>query len=79
MSIFLNAALQYAKFGFSVIPISPGQKNPPLIPFKEYQTRCATPEEIAEWWIKWPDANVGIITGKISDLTVVDLDKYKTE
>jgi len=79
MSIFLNAALQYAKFGFSVIPISPGQKNPPLIPFKEYQTRRATPEEIAEWWIKWPDANIGIVTGKISDLTVVDLDKYKIE
>lgn len=75
---FLKAALDYAKKGFSVIPLLPGDKKA-AVPWSEYQNRHATPEEIAEWWHQYPKANIGIVTGKISDLTVIDLDKYKKE
>lgn len=78
MSEFLKAALNYAKKGFSVIPILQGDKKA-AVPWSEYQKRRATPEEIAEWWHQWPKANVGIVTGQISDLTVIDLDKYKPD
>jgi hypothetical protein len=30
--------------------------------------------QIREWWTRWPDANIGLATGKPSGLLVVDLD-----
>jgi hypothetical protein len=34
----------------------------------------AGPSQIQEWWSKWPDANIGVPTGAVSGLLVVDLD-----
>lgn len=78
MSVFLKAALEYAAMGFSVIPVSESEKTP-KIQWAEFQTRRATPSEIVSWWSQWPNANVGIVTGKISGLLVVDLDRYKPD
>jgi hypothetical protein len=70
----LTAALWYAeKMNFSVIPILPGDKRP-LIKWEEFQKRRATRAEIISWWSRNPDANVGIVTGSISDIAVVDID-----
>jgi putative DNA primase/helicase len=30
--------------------------------------------QIEAWWRKWPDANIGIATGAISGVVVVDVD-----
>jgi len=69
----LNFALKYLNLGFSVIPLKPKLKEP-LIPWIEFQKRRATEQEIKSWFQKWPDANIGIITGAISQVVVVDLD-----
>jgi hypothetical protein len=76
----LEAALDYAERGFSVIPISPdldqkgkARKNP-FLQWTEFQKRRATPEEIRGWWKKWPRAMVGIVTGEISGIFVIDCD-----
>ncbi len=29
---------------------------------------------VDEWWRQWPDANVGVVTGRVSGLAVVDID-----
>lgn len=76
MNAFLSAALRYADLGFSVIPVVKGDKKP-QIEWKEFQNRKATKEEITQWWGKWPDANVGIVTGAISGFDVIDFDRYK--
>lgn len=34
----------------------------------------ATPEELIEWFEKYPDAQIGIVTGSISNLTVIDVE-----
>jgi len=75
MNKFLEAALSYHNQGYSIIPIVPGQKTP-MIKWQQYQKQRATPEQIKEWWTKSPNANIGIVTGKISNLFVVDLDKH---
>ena len=31
-------------------------------------------KKIRKWWSEWPDANVGITTGAISALVVLDFD-----
>ncbi len=46
----------------------------PLVKWEEFQKRLPTESEITEWWKKYPDAQVGIVTGIISGLCVVDTD-----
>ncbi len=67
-----DAALTYLHEGWSVIPV--GRDKHPLISWKEYQQRLPTENEILSWWQKYPDANVGIVTGKLSGIVVVDID-----
>jgi len=81
-------ALQYLNKGLSVIPlVSPSMASPelseedfikkcktPLVGWKAYQKRLPTVDEVAGWFDKWPDANIGIITGKVSGIVVFDLD-----
>lgn len=68
----LNDALKYLDLGFSIIPV--GKDKKPLIKWEEYQKRKATKEEINNWFSKWPNANVGVVTGMISNLAVIDID-----
>ncbi len=67
------AALAYATHGWSVIPIEPRGKRP-LVPWLEFQRRVATADEIDGWFGRWPEANVAIVTGRVSGLVVVDID-----
>jgi putative DNA primase/helicase len=32
------------------------------------------PDQIKAWWRKWPDANIGVATGRISGIVVIDAD-----
>lgn len=72
-----NAVLAEALFlseqiGWSVIPV--GSNKKPLINWKEFQTRKANKEEITQWFNDFPNAGVGVVTGKISGLIVFDID-----
>lgn len=49
-------------------------KHPRLNSWKWYQHRRATADEIRAWWARWPDANVGIVTGAVSGIVVLDVD-----
>jgi hypothetical protein len=44
------------------------------VKWEEYQKRIASIEEIETWLNQWPSANIGIVTGSISKLIVVDID-----
>lgn len=67
------AALAYLGRGWSVVPIRPKAKLP-LIAWEQYQHRRADEDEIAEWFQRWPNANIGIVTGSISQIVVLDID-----
>jgi hypothetical protein len=73
-SPLLAAALDYARRGFSVIPLRARSKKPALPSWKEYQSRRATEDEIRAWWHSSPQANVGVVTGAISGIVVLDID-----
>ena len=69
----LNYALESLRKGISVIPV--GKNKIPLISWKEFQTRYATEDEVKGWFNQFDDPQVGFVTGKISNLTVVDVEK----
>jgi len=78
---FLEAALDYAGRGISVIPIrpdiDPAEKKAlkrPYIPWADFQKRRATPDEIRSWAAKYPRAMLGIVTGEISGILIIDCD-----
>ena len=73
-SPYLEAALYYHRQGYSAIPVKPGQKFPPLVKWDEYQHERPTEAQIRDWWDSWPNANVAIVTGQVSGITVIDFD-----
>jgi hypothetical protein len=68
-----EAALSYARRGWSVFPLLPLSKKP-RFEWKEFQSRIATEAEINKWFDDVPDSNIAVVTGKISGITVVDVD-----
>lgn len=70
---FLDAALGYRARGWSIIPVRPREKRP-ILAWQGYQQERAAEDDIRQWWRRWPDANVGIVTGGLSGLVVVDVD-----
>jgi archaellum biogenesis ATPase FlaH len=68
-----KAAKFYIDAEISVIPV--GMDKIPLIPWKVYQERRATTEEIEAWLNAFPQMQLGIVTGAISKLIVVDVEK----
>lgn len=77
MNDFLKTALEYRKLKLSIIPV--GQNKKPLIDWKEYQTKLPSRKQIKKWWKDHPHANVAIVTGKISNLTVIDCDSKEAK
>lgn len=68
----LEAALYYHSLGWSVFPV--GKDKKPLIKWAKYQDELATEEQIRAWATQWPDMNLGVATGALSGLVVLDLD-----
>lgn len=82
----LDQALDLAEKGYSIIPVhAPETPLPPggsptdsgkipLIAWRDYQYRLATPDEIRTWWHRYPQANIGVVTGEVSGIIVLDVD-----
>jgi hypothetical protein len=69
----LDAALDYLARGWSVVPLRAGGKVPPIA-WQAFQERRAEPAEVRDWYRRWPGAGVGVVTGAISRLAVIDID-----
>lgn len=68
-----NQAVRYHSLGYSIIPV--GQDKIPLVPWKKYQKERATPQEIEAWTYQFPNMNIGVVTGAISGIVVIDVEK----
>lgn len=67
-------ALKYGRMGLAIFPLRARNKTPAT----KNGSKDATTDQkqIAAWWSKWPDANIGIATGSVSGgLVVIDLDR----
>jgi hypothetical protein len=68
-----DAALAYLSRGWSVIPMRTRSKRP-IVAWHGYQQQRPDVGDVKHWYARWPDANVGIVTGRLSGLVVVDVD-----
>ena len=71
--MFARTAQKYLDRGLSVFPAT-STKKPAILTWTPYQTRLPSAEEIESWSKDLGDMNIAIVTGKLSDLTVVDCD-----
>ena len=71
----LSAALQYAATRWSVFPCHAAgerRKRPHVKGGFHAATRDL--DQITAWWERWPDALIGLPTGRITGLVVLDID-----
>lgn len=75
------AAHQYADMGYAVLPLQPGTKKPHRMLGESGGVHHATtdPQQIMRWWTQDPWANVGVATGDVSQLVVIDLDTKRDD
>ena len=73
----LDAALDYARRGWPVFPVPVGNKKSHKSAEhsggRPWGATC-DPAEIAADFRKWPEANVGIVTGSFSGILVIEAD-----
>jgi hypothetical protein len=83
-------ALHYANRGWSVVPLHSAVNGPCSCgdpncgaagkhPRTQNGVKDASThlQQISRWWKQWPDANVGIATGAVSGILVVEIDPSK--
>ena len=73
MNVYLEKAIEYAtKYNWAVFPVSPKTKKP-LTPNGCKDAKKAV-GPIRAWWKKFPNAAIGVATGSMSNLIVIDED-----
>ena len=70
--MMLERALAYADLGWAVFPLMPNSKAP--LTKHGFKDASKDPADIKRWWTDQPAANIGIATGVISGLVIVDVD-----
>lgn len=67
-------AKEYVRRGLSVIPLHPRSKKPAIPSWREYQKRPPTQEELERRFGNGSHYNIGILTGSVSGIAVLDAD-----
>lgn len=72
MTSKLDYAKQYALEGKKVFPCKPNGKTP--LTRNGFKDASSNIEDIKAWWESYPDANIGLATGRDNNLVVIDID-----
>lgn len=67
------AAARLAASGAPVFPCAPGGKTP--LTRQGFHDATTNPRQIRSWWRWMPSANIGVPTGTVSGVEVVDVDR----
>lgn len=72
----LAQANEYIDQGWSILPIKPSEKRPYMTNWLQYQHTKATKEMADSWFTSLTGAGVGMVTGRISGVVVLDVESY---
>lgn len=75
MQTMLDHALEYHRHGWQVMPCE--NKQPLLDTWGYLEDFRVKEETITEWWTEWPEAQIALVCGPLSGVTVVDVDWLK--
>ena len=77
MPALLDTALKLAARGLHVFPCKPRDKRPAT----KHGVLDATtnPDAIEKWWRQVPTCNIGVATGAVSGIMVLDVDSIDAE
>lgn len=68
-----EAAVAYTAAGLAVFPCVPGAKRP--LTAHGFADATTVSEQIGRWWRRWPEANIGLPTGR-TGFDVLDIDVH---
>ena len=68
--------LDYVDTGWSILPVKPSEKRPYMTNWLQYTKTKATRENVINWFSSLTGAGVGMVTGKISNIVVLDVECY---
>lgn len=77
--IFSAVANDYYKKGISVIPLVYHEKRPVPNDWSRFHDKLPEPEEFAAWMRDYSNGNIGMVLGKQSGVTVIDIDLDTTQ
>lgn len=69
-----DLAVEYVDNGWSVLPVRPEEKRPFMTNWLQYTKTRATKEMVINWFNTLTNAGIGIVTGKISNIIVLDVE-----
>lgn len=76
MGDMLKQAIEYVDWGWSVLPVKPDEKRPFMTNWLQY-TKTRAPKAMVEGWFNnLSNAGVGVVTGRISGIIVLDVEAY---
>lgn len=76
MSLVSELALEYVDSGWSVLPVKPEEKRPYMTNWLQY-TRTRAPKDMVDNWFRsLSGAGIGVVTGKVSNMIVLDIESY---
>lgn len=67
-------ALEYVDRGWSVLPVRPDEKRPYMSNWLQYTHERAKRNQVSSWFASLTGAGIGVVTGKISGIVVLDVE-----
>lgn len=67
-------AAEYADSGWSILPVRPEEKRPYMTNWLQYTHTRASKPTVDNWFTNLAGAGVGVVTGKISNMVVLDVE-----
>lgn len=72
----LDQVKEYANHGWSILPVKPDEKRPYMQNWLQYTKERAGEQVLSGWFTHLSGAGVGVVTGKISGILVLDVESH---
>ena len=79
MSLMTDLANEYVDSGWSILPVRPEEKRPFMTNWLQYTKTRASKETVDNWFNNLSGAGIGVVTGRISNMVVLDVERDRSE
>lgn len=70
----IEAALDLLEVGFAVLPVAQDGRSP--LVGGGCHSASREPDQVRNWWTRWPQANVAVACGPASNVLALDVDRH---